>query len=525
MKDITRIHIAKVPYNIEIDAKKELQDYIHSLESYSVESDVLEDIEIRMTELLLERGVKQEDVIGKADIAAIRGQLGEPKDFAEEDIAAETEIAETAGRNLYRDIDGAVIGGVLAGIAKYLRINVIWVRLLFITASLFSFGIFVLLYIVAWMVIPPARTAAEKLQLAGKPVTLSSIRALNELGGTGGERRSAMVKRVLTLFAGFGFVAAALGSIALIVAVGFNMADVYDQFSYADAMKVAFGFAFASGVLLTVLLLLAAFASFTQKITKKMIIAAVTIIILGIATFTTFVGMTIYEQRQAYAQAERDRSETRIALPETMSNIDTVRIDAPDAVNIDYQAVTGSKFSAKQTGLKGNSIASITVEGTTATITIKDMKRRSFGPVELLAISGPKLTNVVVERGLFNYKTTDRQDLTVEARGESVVALLDSEIATLTADLSGGSSLQTDSAAVSTVKAQLKDTSSIQLGTVSALDITAPDACGYDKKASLSLRGVSGDLFQLNGKESSIKSESRRSCFDLQLTDYDEYTE
>jgi hypothetical protein len=32
MKEITRIHIAKNPYDIEIDAKKALQKYINRLE-------------------------------------------------------------------------------------------------------------------------------------------------------------------------------------------------------------------------------------------------------------------------------------------------------------------------------------------------------------------------------------------------------------------------------------------------------------------------------------------------------------
>lgn len=525
MKDITRIHLAKIPYSIELDAKKELQEYIHSLEAYSVESEVLEDIEIRMTELLQERGVRQEDVIGKADITAIREQLGEPKDFADEDAAAEAEVVETPGRSLYRDIDGAVIGGVLAGIAKYLRISVIWVRLLFIAASLFSFGIFVLLYIVAWMVIPPARTAAEKLQLAGKPVTLGSIKALNELGDTGGERRAMVVKRILTLFAGFAFLTGALGSIALMVAVGFNITQLDDQPSYFPSMTVPFIFAFSSGVLLTALFLLAAFASFSQKLNKKIVIAAAAIIMLGMVTFGAAVGSMLYEERQAYVRAERDRAETRIALPDGMENVNTIRINSPDAVTIDYQAVTDTKISAKQMGLKGNPVADITVDGSIATITLKDMKRRSFGPVELLAVKGPRLTNIIVERGIVNYKSTDRQDLNVEARGESSVAFLDSEIATLSADIREGSSLQADTAAVSTAKLRLKDTSSIALGTVSALEVTAPDACGSNKKASLSLRGVSGDLFQFNGEKTSVKSESRRSCFELQLMDYDEYSE
>ena len=34
MKEITRIHLAKVPYEIEIDAKKVLQKYLDELKKY-----------------------------------------------------------------------------------------------------------------------------------------------------------------------------------------------------------------------------------------------------------------------------------------------------------------------------------------------------------------------------------------------------------------------------------------------------------------------------------------------------------
>lgn len=48
MKDITRIHLAKIPYNIEISAKKELEDYLAQLESYTSDGELLQDIEIRV---------------------------------------------------------------------------------------------------------------------------------------------------------------------------------------------------------------------------------------------------------------------------------------------------------------------------------------------------------------------------------------------------------------------------------------------------------------------------------------------
>ena len=97
MKDITRIHIAKVPYSIELTAKKNLEKYIAALEAYTSDTELLEDIEIRMTELLLERNVKQEDVISDKDITAIRAQLGEPKDFMTDDATLDIDPGVLSG--------------------------------------------------------------------------------------------------------------------------------------------------------------------------------------------------------------------------------------------------------------------------------------------------------------------------------------------------------------------------------------------------------------------------------------------
>ena len=78
MKEITRIHIAKISYDIEIEAKKELEAYLRTLESFSGDTDIVDDVEIRITEILAERGIQKDSVIGKADIEALKAQLGEP---------------------------------------------------------------------------------------------------------------------------------------------------------------------------------------------------------------------------------------------------------------------------------------------------------------------------------------------------------------------------------------------------------------------------------------------------------------
>lgn len=116
-----------------------------------------------------------------------------------------TSVKEVGGirKRLFRDIDHKVIGGVCAGLSKYFGVKVIIVRLLFIIPSivttfnwdhfhLFQFWDFedfpnfigltffgpgaIFIYIVLWLVLPEARTSAEKLEMVGEKVDINSIK-------------------------------------------------------------------------------------------------------------------------------------------------------------------------------------------------------------------------------------------------------------------------------------------------------------------------------------------------------------
>jgi phage shock protein C len=56
-------------------------------------------------------------------------------------------------KKLYRRRDGRLVAGVCAGLATYLGVDVTLVRLGFAVGTLFS-GLGVLVYLVAWAVIP-----------------------------------------------------------------------------------------------------------------------------------------------------------------------------------------------------------------------------------------------------------------------------------------------------------------------------------------------------------------------------------
>ena len=182
MKEITRIHLAKTPFSAEIDAKKSLEKYLNSIQkNMHAEPEAMREIEARMVELLAERGVSKDGVIGNDDVLAVQKQMGEPRDFSDDvseaiDDIEDKDIDDKPAKQLMRDPDNAIIGGVCAGVAAYFNINPLWVRLIAIISPFMTFGTAVLIYVVMWLSMPPARTASDKLRMRGEPVTLASLK-------------------------------------------------------------------------------------------------------------------------------------------------------------------------------------------------------------------------------------------------------------------------------------------------------------------------------------------------------------
>lgn len=56
-------------------------------------------------------------------------------------------------RRLYLSSTDSVIGGVCGGIAEYLNVDSVWLRLLFVLLA-FAGGSAILLYIIFWIIMP-----------------------------------------------------------------------------------------------------------------------------------------------------------------------------------------------------------------------------------------------------------------------------------------------------------------------------------------------------------------------------------
>ena len=113
-------------------------------------------------------------------------------------------------RRLYRNPDDKLLGGVCSGIASYFDVDAVWVRLAF-AFIFFVFGSGFLLYILLWIIVPEAKTTAEKLQMRGEPVTISNIEKnvkeeMEQVRKTAGDSGKEVAKKAqIGLTAGIGF--------------------------------------------------------------------------------------------------------------------------------------------------------------------------------------------------------------------------------------------------------------------------------------------------------------------------------
>lgn len=526
MKEVTRIHIAKTSYDIETGAKKILETYLKTLEAYSDDTDIIDDIEIRITEILLERSVKKNGVITEADVKALKQQLGEPHEFmGEGDIAigaVKNEIEDDdASRKLYRNLDNAVFGGVLSGVAAFFKINPVWVRLIFILVAFASFGTAILVYIVLWIAVPPAKTAADKLQMTGRPVTITSIRELNEneAGKTASQNANVNPRRVATMLSGIVCVFGALGAASLTLvgafAVAFGHHGIFEN-PGSGFFIAAYVLAIVSGTLLTVLFILLAYASFAQKMTKRVLVSVSVVTVLGLATFGTAVGLTQYGSVRYDNLVKANTHDTTITFPNDGKAATGIAVDAP-GVDVDY-IVDPTRTSASMRAISENvkdGTATLTMEG--KTLKLKATKVRSDmcvalwcdSPQQVVTIYGPALEQITTsQKSDISYRPQVQQQLTVNASESSDVVITKGSIDTLNIDASDGSEVSATGSAVAHVAATVKSGATLEFGTIETLALTDQKACPSNSLSSIEVWQVSGGAVTLNGVMTEAKSKT-----------------
>ena len=194
-KTIT-MNLSGIIFHVEEDAYEMLNKYLSTIKGYFNDSDgrdeIMSDIEARIAEMLQEKVNNTKQAILKMDVENVIALMGKPEEFATDSEntqqsnseSSQTEFS-TADANyqrkrVFRDPDDKIIGGVCSGIANYFGFDPIWLRGIF-AISFFIFGTGLLLYIILCIIIPKAKTTAEKLEMRGEKVDVNNIsRAVNE---------------------------------------------------------------------------------------------------------------------------------------------------------------------------------------------------------------------------------------------------------------------------------------------------------------------------------------------------------
>ncbi len=208
MKKTLTVNLGGTVFNIDDDAYRLLDNYLCNLKTHfrkeTGADEIVDDMERRISELFSEKLSGGAQVITIAHVEEVIKRMGKPEELdteSEENASGAFDESAASGANsgvgseeatskdaksgmgsgayshrrLYRNPDDKMLGGVCSGLAAYLDWDVTLLRILFLVILICGWGTLIPIYIVCWLVVPEARTAAEKLNMRGEAVTLENI--------------------------------------------------------------------------------------------------------------------------------------------------------------------------------------------------------------------------------------------------------------------------------------------------------------------------------------------------------------
>lgn len=164
MKKVININFQGRIIPIEESAYDTLQQYIDSLRLYFAHEEgrdeIINDIEGRIAELFAELLQKGNTCITDEAVEGVISSMGRPQDFDAEGINSGEQTASdntaipntepTSGNRLFRDENNKIIGGVCSGVANYLNVDPLIIRIL---AAVFI-GVTFIPYLILWIAVP-----------------------------------------------------------------------------------------------------------------------------------------------------------------------------------------------------------------------------------------------------------------------------------------------------------------------------------------------------------------------------------
>jgi phage shock protein PspC (stress-responsive transcriptional regulator) len=186
MNKILNINLGGYALTIDDDAYEHLSAYLDNIRKRFSESEgrdeIIHDIEMRLGELI-SQNMGSKTIVMLPDVEAAIKVMGNPEDFGGE--APDPKKAKSSGKfssgikpgkRLFRDEEDRVAGGVCSGLAAYFGFSdPVWMRLIFVLLTFVSGGFWLPAYILMWIVVPPAKTAADRLAMRGEQANINNI--------------------------------------------------------------------------------------------------------------------------------------------------------------------------------------------------------------------------------------------------------------------------------------------------------------------------------------------------------------
>ncbi len=511
MKKTIPTSIANTLFYIEEDTYKELDEYLTSIRAHFASSpdsiEIIHDIEDRIREQFIEftGGENKSDsktgserIITSAHVTELIKRMGRPEDFGDDEATSQNGTSSSRtntandkhARKLYRDADHQVIAGVASGIGAYLNVDPVIIRIIFLISVLLG-GAGVIAYIILWIAVPEAKTASQKLEMQGDPVTLQSVSDKikekinqldkdevkdkaktvgNDIGRGMGNFLSAIARSIGPILGGIIGVAFKIIAIAAIIGISFaffvaafnpgtGLLDFPVQNFMSPAMYyILLSLVFLAGIIPFIFLNALGSIFLRKKTFFKGTAATILFSIWMIAIFgsITFAG-TLGKNVQNYVQTDPRFQETSQVIP--LTEFDA--LIAQNAQNITI--IPGETYSATITG-RQNDIDRIAFDGTDKTLRIHNKNDINlcffcfrFGtkiilttPTAITSIDTENASKVIYEGALTN--------IDVELENASMI-YLKGTAATLTGKLENASKLDAASLITETVDIDLQNAS------------------------------------------------------------------
>ncbi len=188
MNKIVNINLGGYPFTIDDDAFNHLNAYLNSIKKHFKQSEgcdeIVSDIEIRIAELFKEKS-KEGQIVSMPLVSEVIQTMGKPEEFGGEPETSHTGshaqkgddegLNFKPGKRLFRNPDDKVLAGVCSGLSAYFGIqDPVWIRAL-VALAFFAGGTGFIPYFILWIIVPEAKTSADKLAMKGEPINASNI--------------------------------------------------------------------------------------------------------------------------------------------------------------------------------------------------------------------------------------------------------------------------------------------------------------------------------------------------------------